>query len=75
MVEELGSDQYLYCSVQEEVVVGPEETTEEREVPHADRRAHAGHVGLAARPVSSGCPRGPAAVHLFDADTGARLPD
>ena len=76
VVEELGSDQYLYCSVQDadEEIVGAAESTEQREAPHAVTLRTEGmaawkrgeKIGLAPRP---------GAVHLFDEATGDRLPD
>jgi multiple sugar transport system ATP-binding protein len=73
VVEELGSDQFLYCST-----TATELTSAEGEVSEIEA-----HTITVRAPGMSAFTRGEkvglvpqtGAVHLFDADTGARLPD
>ena len=73
VVEELGSDQYLYCSA-DIPHVEVDETAEEREAPHAFTVRAPGMSGWT-RGDKLGLTPQPGAVHLFDAATGDRLPD
>ncbi|WP_216215771.1 ABC transporter ATP-binding protein [Amycolatopsis aidingensis] len=62
VVEELGSDQYLYCAV------------EQAGVPHTVTVRTAGMAPWR-RGEKVGLTPSPGAVHLFDAETGERLPE
>jgi multiple sugar transport system ATP-binding protein len=74
VVEELGSDQFLYCSTS-----APQLATDE--VGEADASApppitvRAPGMSAFQRGEKVGLVPQPGAVHLFDADTGERLPD
>ncbi|MGX7824989.1 ABC transporter ATP-binding protein [Actinokineospora sp. 24-640] len=73
VVEELGSDQYLYCSAdtpQIEIAENPEQ----REAPHSLTVRAPGMSGWQ-RGTRLGLTPQPGSVHLFDAATGERLPD
>ena len=78
VVEELGSDQYLYCSAEVSVLL-PEESAPEESVdaPAAPHTITVRVPGMSPwrRGQRVGLGPQPGAVHLFDADTGARLPD
>ncbi|RZS44841.1 carbohydrate ABC transporter ATP-binding protein (CUT1 family) [Herbihabitans rhizosphaerae] len=77
VVEELGSDQYLYCSATEPVLIDPteiaEETADEAEAPHSLTVRTPG-MSPAQRGDKIGLIPKTGAVHLFDPETGARLP-
>jgi multiple sugar transport system ATP-binding protein len=74
MVENIGSDSYLYCTAGARPSLGVGEAAEQGEAPHPltvrtsgmSRYARGDRIGL--RPE-------PGATHLFDAATGERLPD
>ncbi|ONI79715.1 sugar ABC transporter ATP-binding protein [Actinosynnema sp. ALI-1.44] len=72
-VEELGSDQYLYGSSDAEVVAAGE-STEHKEAPHPVVVRTPGMSEWSRGQVLGVRPR-TGAVHLFDKDTGERLPD
>jgi multiple sugar transport system ATP-binding protein len=77
VVEELGSDQYLYCTVQDpevEQLAHTEETAEEREAPHAITVRTPGMAPWQ-RGEKLGLKPKPGSVHLFDTASGERLPD
>jgi multiple sugar transport system ATP-binding protein len=73
VVEELGSDQFLYCTANTQVV-SADETTDQAEAPHAITVRAAG-MSAWQRGEKIGLVPQPGAVHLFDAETGDRLPD
>ncbi|TDP95108.1 ABC transporter ATP-binding protein [Labedaea rhizosphaerae] len=77
VVEELGSDQYLYCTAQDESVeqvAHVEESAEEREAPHTITVRTPGMAPWQ-RGEKLGLIPKPGSVHLFDAASGERLPD
>jgi multiple sugar transport system ATP-binding protein len=73
VVEELGSDQFLYCSTSSTELTAADGEVSEAEAHTITVRA----PGMSAftRGEKVGLVPNPGAVHLFDADTGARLPD
>ena len=71
VVEELGSDQYLYCSAAQ-TAIGVDESAAEAEAPHAITVRTAG-MSTHQRGDKVGLRPRPGAVHLFDPATGARL--
>jgi multiple sugar transport system ATP-binding protein len=73
VVEELGSDQFLYCTANTQMVAA-DETTDQQEAPHAITVRAAG-MSAWQRGEKIGLVPQPGAVHLFDADSGERLPD
>jgi multiple sugar transport system ATP-binding protein len=73
VVEELGSDQFLYCTAST-AMIAADETADEREAPHAITVRAAG-MSAWQRGEKIGLVPQPGSVHLFDADTGERLPD
>ncbi len=73
VVEELGSDQYLYCSA-DIPHVEVAETAEEREAPHSFTVRAPGMSGWKGGDKLGLTPQA-GALHLFDAATGDRLPD
>ncbi|MGW5050012.1 ABC transporter ATP-binding protein [Actinokineospora sp. NPDC004072] len=73
VVEELGSDQYLYCS-SDLPHVEVAESAEEREAPHTFTVRTPGMSPYHRGARLSLTPQ-PGAIHLFDAATGNRLPD
>jgi multiple sugar transport system ATP-binding protein len=73
VVEELGSDQFLYCTAQSKLVAA-HETAEQREAPHTIT-VRAPGMSQWQRGEKIGLVPHPGAVHLFDAETGERLPD
>jgi multiple sugar transport system ATP-binding protein len=72
VVEELGSEQFLYCSAGTDM--HSNDTADQTEVPHTITVRAAG-MSQWARGKTIGLVPEPGAVHLFDADTGDRLPD
>jgi multiple sugar transport system ATP-binding protein len=73
VVEELGSDQFLYCTANT-AMISADETVDHSEAPHAITVRAAG-MSAWQRGEKIGLVPQPGAVHLFDADTGERLPD
>jgi multiple sugar transport system ATP-binding protein len=73
VVEELGSDQFLYCTANT-AMVSADETADHKEAPHAITVRAAG-MSAWQRGEKIGLVPQPGAVHLFDAETGERLPD
>jgi len=73
VVEELGSDQFLYCTANTQMVTA-DEVADQAEVPHAITVRAAG-MSHWQRGEKIGLVPQPGAVHLFDAETGDRLPD
>lgn len=73
VVEELGSDQFLYCTANT-TVLAADETTDQKEAPHAITVRAAG-MSAWQRGEKIGLVPHAGAVHLFDSDTGDRLPD
>jgi multiple sugar transport system ATP-binding protein len=73
VVEELGSDQFLYCTANTQMV-SADESTDQAEAPHAITVRAAG-MSHWQRGEKIGLVPQPGAVHLFDAETGDRLPD
>jgi multiple sugar transport system ATP-binding protein len=73
VVEELGSDQFLYCTANTKMVAA-DETADQQEAPHAITVRAAG-MSAWQRGEKIGLVPQPGAVHLFDAETGERLPD
>jgi multiple sugar transport system ATP-binding protein len=73
VVEELGSDQFLYCTANTQVVAA-DETVEQQEAPHTITVRAAG-MSQRERGEKIGLVPQPGAVHLFDAESGDRLPD
>jgi len=73
VVEELGSDQFLYCSTEAEQVVA-DDSVDVQEAPQTIT-VRAPGMSAFTRGEKVGLIPQPGAVHLFDADTGARLPD
>lgn len=73
VVEELGSDQFLYCSTTTEHLAADGTADDTAAPPPITVRA----PGMSAfqRGEKVGLVPVPGAVHLFDADTGDRLPD
>ncbi|HEV8562129.1 MAG TPA: sn-glycerol-3-phosphate ABC transporter ATP-binding protein UgpC [Actinophytocola sp.] len=73
VVEELGSDQFLYCTASTKVIAA-DETVDQGEAPHAITVRAAG-MSHWQRGEKIGLVPQPGAVHLFDAESGDRLPD
>jgi multiple sugar transport system ATP-binding protein len=73
VVEELGSDQFLYCTANTRVVAA-DETADQKEAPHTITVRAAG-MSQRERGEKIGLVPQPGAVHLFDAESGERLPD
>ncbi|MFL6140344.1 MAG: ABC transporter ATP-binding protein [Labedaea sp.] len=73
VVEELGSDQFLYCTANTQII-SADQTVDELEAPHAITVRAAG-MSHWQRGEKIGLVPQPGAVHLFDAETGDRLPD
>jgi len=73
VVEELGSDQFLYCTANTQMIA-PDETPEHQEAPHAITVRAAG-MSAWQRGEKIGLVPHPGSVHLFDAETGDRLPE
>jgi len=73
VVEELGSDQYLYCSADDAEQITDALEDQPKAAPTFTVRA----AGMSQwqRGEKIGLVPEPSAVHLFDADTGDRLPD
>jgi multiple sugar transport system ATP-binding protein len=72
VVEELGSDQYLYCSADDAEQIDAIEDQPKAASPFTVR---APGMSPWQRGSKIGLVPEPSAVHLFDADTGDRLPD
>jgi multiple sugar transport system ATP-binding protein len=73
VVEELGSDQFLYCTASTQMV-SADETADHQEAPHAITVRAAG-MSAWQRGEKIGLVPQPGAVHLFDEKSGERLPD
>jgi multiple sugar transport system ATP-binding protein len=73
VVEELGSDQFLYCTANT-AMISADESVDHSETPHAITVRAAG-MSAWQRGEKIGLVPQPGAVHLFDADSGDRLPD
>jgi multiple sugar transport system ATP-binding protein len=73
VVEELGSDQFLYCTASTKIIAA-DETVDQGEAPHAITVRAAG-MSHWQRGEKIGLVPQPGAVHLFDAESGDRLPD
>ena len=75
VVEELGSDQFLYCSTSAQLATADAtEMADDAEAPHTVT-VRAPGMSAFQRGEKVGLVPQPGAVHLFDAETGARLPD
>ncbi|HEY7597789.1 MAG TPA: sn-glycerol-3-phosphate ABC transporter ATP-binding protein UgpC [Actinophytocola sp.] len=73
VVEELGSEQFLYCSTSHELAASDETDAAEADANTITVRAPG--MSSYTRGEKVGLVPEPGAVHLFDADTGERLPD
>jgi multiple sugar transport system ATP-binding protein len=76
VVEELGSDQFLYCSTSTELATA-DDVSDSVDAAEAPSMITVRAPGMSAftRGEKVGLVPQPGAVHLFDADTGDRLPD
>jgi len=74
VVEELGSDQFLYCSTSAPQLSTDDDADDEAAVP-PPITVRAPGMSAFQRGEKVGLVPQPGAVHLFDGDTGERLPD